>query len=74
MKETIFKEAEYIKEDGSNGIIIVAEDGMLTMRSPDMVSVGNEMRCDPIMKDTPENRVTIIAEANRMIKELKTIW
>lgn len=74
MKEVVFKEAEYIKEDGSNGIIIVAEDGMLTMRSPDMVSIGNEMRCDPIMKDTPENREKIIAEANRLIEKLKKIW
>lgn len=73
MKETIFKEADYIKEDGSNGIIIITEDGMLTMRSPEMVSVGGKMRCDPIMPDTPENRKKIIAEANRLIKELKKI-
>ena len=72
MKEIIFKEADYIKEDGSNGIILVAENGILSLRSPEEdTDPTKPVRCDPVMKDTPENRKKLLTEAKKMVKELK---
>lgn len=74
MKEILFREAEYIKEDGVNGIILIAEDGMLFLRSPEQDrGPGNWMGCDPVMKDTPENRKKLLNEAKRMVKDLKKV-